>query len=190
MPRPRFLFTQSLTLRPSSCDLCRKNKSLSISELPSKGVWILLQTVYRSMLSKVCFWYGLVDGGRIIHLAKLAATAPFANFANQRCESSLTSPMIHSQRAENEAIFDIIAIPFANFAKWVITYFTTIILWCVDLREEAMGASQSIIQFSLLDTFCLNQIAQSAIHSLISAAATAQSARGGIEWAIRCTQRQ
>ena len=120
----------------------------------------------------------------------MATTPPFANFANNRREFSLNPPIIHGEFAENEAIFDIIAIPFANFAKWLLTYFTTIILWCVDLREEAMGASQSIIQFSLLDTFCLNQIAQSAIHSLISAAATAQSARGGIEWAIRCTQRQ
>jgi hypothetical protein len=47
----------------------------------------------------------------------MAAAAPFAifaNFANNRSESSLTPPMIHRQRAENEDIF---AITFANFAN-------------------------------------------------------------------------
>jgi hypothetical protein len=55
-------------------------------------------------------------------LAKLAAAAPFAifaNFANNRSESSLTPPMIHRERAESEAIFANFAIPFANFANWV-----------------------------------------------------------------------
>jgi hypothetical protein len=50
-------------------------------------------------------------------LAKLAAAAPFANFANNRCAFSLTPPMIHRERAENEDIFAII---FGNFANWVI----------------------------------------------------------------------
>jgi hypothetical protein len=78
---------------------------------------ILLRTVYQSTLSNVCFWYGTVDGERIKLLAKLAAAAPFAkiaNFANNRCKSSLTPPMVHRQRAENEDIF-------AIFANWVMT---------------------------------------------------------------------
>jgi hypothetical protein len=53
-------------------------------------------------------------------LAKLAAAAPFAkiaNFANNCGESSLISPMIHSQHAENEDIFVIFTITFANFAN-------------------------------------------------------------------------
>jgi hypothetical protein len=83
------------------------------------GVWTLLRTVYRCTLYNVCFWYGTIDGERINLLAKLAAADPFANFANNRCESSLTPPMIHCERAENEAIFANFAIPFANFANWV-----------------------------------------------------------------------
>jgi hypothetical protein len=47
-------------------------------------------------------------------LAKTAAATPFANFANHRCESSLTPPTIHSEREENEDLFAIFAIPFAN----------------------------------------------------------------------------
>ena len=69
---------------------------------------ILLRTVYRFALSNVCFWYGTGDRERIIHLAKMAAAAPFAifaNFANNRCESSLTPPTIHTQPAENESVF-------------------------------------------------------------------------------------
>jgi hypothetical protein len=42
-------------------------------------------------------------------LAKTAAAAPFANFANNRCESSLTTPMIDNEYAENED----------SFANWV-----------------------------------------------------------------------
>jgi hypothetical protein len=38
-------------------------------------------------------------------LAKTAAAAPFANFANNRCESSLTPLMIHTECAENEDLF-------------------------------------------------------------------------------------
>jgi hypothetical protein len=83
-------------------------------------MWILLRTVYRCGLSNVCFWYGTVERDRVNLLAKLAAAVPFAkiaNFANNRCESSLTLPMIHSKRAENEDLFAIFAIPFGNFAN-------------------------------------------------------------------------
>jgi hypothetical protein len=52
-------------------------------------------------------------------LAKTAAAAPFDNFANNRCESSLNPPMIHTENAENEDLFAIFAITFANFANWV-----------------------------------------------------------------------
>ena len=50
----------------------------------------------------------------------MATTPPFANFANNRREFSLNPPIIHGEFAENEAIFDIIAITFANFANWLI----------------------------------------------------------------------
>jgi hypothetical protein len=44
-------------------------------------------------------------------LAKTAAAAPFAkiaNFANNRCESSLSQPMIHWETAKNEDLFAMI----------------------------------------------------------------------------------
>jgi len=44
----------------------------------------------------------------------MATTAPFANFANKRRESSLTPPIINSESVENEDIF---AITFDNFAN-------------------------------------------------------------------------
>jgi hypothetical protein len=37
-------------------------------------------------------------------MAAAAHFAKIANFANSRCESSLTPPMIHSKRAENKDI--------------------------------------------------------------------------------------
>ena len=46
----------------------------------------------------------------------MAAAAPFAKIANNRCKSSLTYPTCHSESAENE---DFLAITFANFANWV-----------------------------------------------------------------------
>jgi len=47
----------------------------------------------------------------------MAAAVPFAKvakIANNRCESSLTPSKIHSERAENDDIFAIFAITFAN----------------------------------------------------------------------------
>jgi hypothetical protein len=52
-------------------------------------------------------------------LAKTAAAAPFAKIANNHGESSLNSPIIHRQGAENEDIFANFDITFANFANWV-----------------------------------------------------------------------
>jgi hypothetical protein len=81
--------------------------------------------VYQCTLANVWFGYGTVDRKRINLLAKLAAAAPFANFANianNRCESSLTPPMIHRQCAENEDIF---AITFGNFANLNLKNFAT-----------------------------------------------------------------
>jgi hypothetical protein len=49
----------------------------------------------------------------------MAAAALFAKIANIRCESSLILPMIHSECAEKEVLFAIVAIAFANFANWV-----------------------------------------------------------------------
>jgi hypothetical protein len=59
----------------------------------------------------------LVWNGSSNNLAKLAAPAPLAkiaNFANNRCGSSLTPPMILNECAEIEDIF---AITFGNFAN-------------------------------------------------------------------------
>jgi hypothetical protein len=85
------------------------------------GVRILLRTVYRSTLCNVCFWYGTVDRERINLLAKLAAAVSFAKiakFANNRGESSLTSPMIHGEREKMKTLFAIFAKTFGNFANW------------------------------------------------------------------------